>query len=140
MSYNPIMVWILYSPLHGMLSKFMMVLNYTGRKSGKHYQLPVGYKKTDGTLLTVSLKKRTWWRNMRGGAPVLVHLQGRDIPAIAEVVEDDKQVEQGLRDFIGGNPRDARMFGIKVETDGSLNLESLNRAVKERVIVRTILQ
>ncbi len=67
MWYNGIMLWLLQSPLHGMLSRNMMVINYTGRKSGKVYRLPISYKKIDEILLTVSYKHRTWWRNLRGG-------------------------------------------------------------------------
>ncbi len=40
MWYNPIMMWLLRSPLHGMLSSSTMIITYTGRKSGKMFSTP----------------------------------------------------------------------------------------------------
>jgi deazaflavin-dependent oxidoreductase (nitroreductase family) len=137
MWYNQIMVWLLNSPLHGMLSGNMMVLNYTGRKSGKAYRLPVGYLHVGDMLLITSYKHRTWWRNLRGGATVTVRLQGKDIPAHAQVVEDDQGVAEGLSVFIAGNPQAARMFGVNLDANQQPEPESLRQAVKDRVIVRT---
>ena len=140
MWYNPIMVWMLYSSLHGMLSGNMMVLNYTGRKSGKAYRLPISYKRIDDTLLTGSYKRRTWWRNLRGGVPVIVRLQGKDINGQAAVVEDEQGVMNGITAYIGGDPRTARMFGVKLGTDGQPETESLRQVARDQVIVRTVLK
>jgi len=140
MWYNPIMVWMLYSPLHGMLSGNMMVLNYTGRKSGKAYRLPISYKRIDDTLLTGSYKRRTWWRNLIGGVTVIVRLQGKDINGQAEVIEDEQGVMNGITAYIGGDPRTARMFGVKLGSDGQPDSESLRQVARDQVIVRTILK
>ena len=139
MSNNPIMVWLLYSPLHRMLSGMMMVLNYSGCKTGKAYRLPVGYKRVDGTLLTISYKQRTWWRNLRCGVPIIIRLQGKDVSGRAEVIVDELGVVEGLSAFIGGDPKAGRMFGIKISTDGQPDPESLKQAAQTRVIVRTTL-
>jgi len=40
---NPLMRALLRSPLHGLLSGMLMLLSYTGRKSGKVYTIPIGY-------------------------------------------------------------------------------------------------
>jgi hypothetical protein len=140
MWYNPIMIWMLYSPLHGILSGNMMVVNYTGRKSGKAYRLPVSYKRIDDTLLTSSYQTRTWWRNLRGGVPVTVHLQGKDINGLAEVIEDEHGVMNGITAFIGGDPQTARMFGVKLGADGQPEPESLHQVARNQVIVRTVLK
>ena len=39
-------------------------------------------------LLTTSLRSRTWWRNLRSGAAVKLHLEGKERPAQAEAIED----------------------------------------------------
>src|SRR5207249_9479955 len=72
---NPFVAAILRSPLHGLLSKQVMLLTYTGRKTGKRYTIPVGYTRDGETLVVFS--SRTWRRNLRGDAPVEVRLQGR---------------------------------------------------------------
>ena len=140
MWYNPIMVRMLYSSLHGILSGNMMVLNYTGRKSGKAYRLPVSYKRIDDTLLTGSYKHRTWWRNLRGGVPVIVRLQGKDVTGQAEVIEDEQGVMDGIKAYIGGDPRIARMFSVKLGMDGQPETESLRQVARDQVIVRTVLK
>jgi hypothetical protein len=33
---------LLRSPLHGLLSGMLMLLSYTGRKSGRTYTIPIG--------------------------------------------------------------------------------------------------
>src|SRR4030042_5072097 len=96
MWYNPIMVWLLQSFLHGMLSGNMMVINFVGRKSSKIYHVPVSCLRLGDTLLTVSYKRRTWWRNLRGGASVTIRLQGKDVSGQAEVVEDERGGTEGL--------------------------------------------
>jgi hypothetical protein len=139
MSYNPIMVWLLYSPLHWILSGITMVIHYTGRKSGRQYRLPIGYLRVGDTLLTVSYKHRTWWRNLRGGANVSLRLKGEDVAGFSEVVEDEQGVIEGLRAYIQADPKTRRMLGIELGADGQIDPESLRQAARERVVVRTTL-
>ncbi len=40
---NPLMRALLRSPFHGLLSGMLMLLSYTGRKSGRTYTIPIGY-------------------------------------------------------------------------------------------------
>jgi hypothetical protein len=140
MWYNPIMVWLLHSPLHGMLSGNMMVVTYTGRRSGKTYHLPVSYLRVRETLLTISYKRRTWWRNLRSGAPVTIRLQGKDINGRAEVIDDEEGVMEGLTAFIAGNPRTAHAFGLKLGVDGQPEPGGLQQVARVCVIVSTDLK
>jgi len=66
--YNPVLIQLLRSPLHGLLSKSVMLITYAGRKSGKEYTAPVSYVRHDGALLIVASREHAWWRNLRGGA------------------------------------------------------------------------
>jgi hypothetical protein len=138
MWFNPIMEWLLKSPLHDMLSGNTMIVYFKGRKSGKTYHLPVGYLRVNDTLLTVSSKQRTWWRNLRGGADVSILLQGKMIPAHSQTVEDDQGVAEGLKEFIGENPHAARIFKVNLSAYGQPEPESLKQAARERVIVKTV--
>jgi len=140
MWYNPITVWLLHTPLHGMFSGNTMVVGNTGRKSGNPYHVPVGYLRVGESPLTVSYKRRRWWRNLRSGASVTLCLHGEDVGAQADVIEDDQGVAEGLRAFIRGNQQAARMFGVKLSAEGQPEPESLHRASSERVIVRTSLK
>ena len=117
-----------------------MVVRYTGRKSGKIYHLPVDYFRVGDTLLTVSYTSRTWWRNLRGGKDVTIYLQRKDVKGHAEVIEDEVGVAEGLKAIIAGKTQLSRIFGVKLSADHQLESESLQRAAKERVIVRTLLE
>ena len=56
MWYNSIMMWLLRSPLHGMLSGSTMIITYTGRKSGMTFSTPVNYVRDGNVLWTVSFR------------------------------------------------------------------------------------
>lgn len=92
---NFFMKLILRSPLHGMLSKNTMLLTVTGRKSGRQYTLPVNYVQDAGYLLVVSQPGRTWWKNLRGGAPIRLRLRGEDRTGQAELVGEEDATRAG---------------------------------------------
>ena len=52
---NPVVKALLGSPLHGLLSHDLMVLSFSGRKSGKQYAIPVGYLQKVGGRLMVGI-------------------------------------------------------------------------------------
>ena len=136
MWYNSIMAFVLRSPLHGMLSKNTMLITYSGRKSGKAYTTPVNYIQVEDGLLVTSYRKRTWWRNLRGGASVTLRLQGKDRQATAEVYEDDENVTRYLAAYLSKAPQVAKYFNVSLDDKGEPNLADVRRAVGERVIIR----
>ena len=88
---NGIMRALLRSPLHGLVSRRVVLITVSGRRSGRLYTTPVNYVR-DGDIITViSRRNRTWWRNLRGGAQVTVRVRGKDLKGVAEVVVDDKE-------------------------------------------------
>jgi len=141
MWFNPIMKWLIQSPFNSLVSRNTMTMTYTGRKSGKTYTTPMNYVLTNGTdrpvLWTTSLRERTWWRNLRGGAPVRLSLRGRQVNAIAEAIEDIPGIEAGLRASLQAAPLLARYLDIQLEADGKPNSEDLNRAAEKMILVRT---
>ena len=135
MWFNPIMVFILRSPLHGVLSKNTLLITYTGQKSGKTYTTPVNYVRFEDSLLITSYRRRTWWRNLRGGAPVTLRLQGKDLQATAEVYEDDENVAQYLATYLSKMPQVAKYFNVSLDERGEPNLVEVRQTAVERVIV-----
>jgi deazaflavin-dependent oxidoreductase (nitroreductase family) len=93
--YNPIVSWLLRSPLHWLMSNSTMLITFAGRKSGKTYTTPVNYVWDDHTLLIVSPKDRLWWRNLRGGAPVTVCVRAQTFRGVGRAFEDEEAVEEG---------------------------------------------
>jgi deazaflavin-dependent oxidoreductase (nitroreductase family) len=77
--YNPVVASILRSPLHGLMSKSVMLLTYRGRRSGRSITTPISYVQDGEDLLAVASRDHAWWKNLRGGAPVRVRLRGRQL-------------------------------------------------------------
>lgn len=134
---NRFMRWILRSPLHGIISKSFLLISVAGRKSGKQYTVPVNYTRDGQTLTITSYRHRTWWRNVRGGVPVKLWLQGSEVEATADVTEDDATVETDLLELLRSNRRYASAFGVKFDAAGQpTDPERLTDLAHERVVVR----
>jgi len=56
---NPVMTWLLRSPLHSPVSDAILLLTVTGRKTGTEYTTPVAYEQRDGTIF-VTTHHSTW--------------------------------------------------------------------------------
>jgi len=136
MWYNPIMKAILRSPLHGLLSGSMMLVTYTGRRTGKTYTMPVNYVEIGDAVLVTSLPERSWWRSLRGGAPVLLHLRGAQVSAVASVLEDEASQSAALLNIVQRIPAYRRYLGITLDAAGQpQDPAALARAAAQRVII-----
>lgn len=89
---NPFMVWMLRSPLHRFVSSLYLLLIFSGRKSGKRYTVPVQYGQDGQRLYIITSEGYTWWKNLRGGAEIQVHLRGRTLHAHAETSSDPQAI------------------------------------------------
>jgi hypothetical protein len=78
MWYNPFVTWLLRSPLHGLLDGNTLLLTYSGRKSGRAYTLPISYAQRGEGLTLITKQSKTWWKNVIGGAPVMLWLRGKE--------------------------------------------------------------
>ena len=75
---NPPVKLILGSPLHPLLSGQLAVITVTGRRTGRRYSFPVGYRQ-QGDRVTIGVgwpERKHWWRNLRDGGPVRLRLRG----------------------------------------------------------------
>jgi hypothetical protein len=137
--FNRVMVWVLGSPFHRLISGSMLVLGLTGMKSGNHYNVPVSYTSVetqDGLrLLVTSQRDRTWWRNVRDRVGVGLILRGQNVSAFAQAREDQGDVADGFKRYFKASPGSARFFSIELTTDGKVDEKDLMRLAQERVIV-----
>ena len=136
---NHFMSAVLRSPLHPMASRSVMLITFTGRKSGKTYTTPISYAR-DGDLVTAFTGAR-WWRNLEGGAPVTLYIKRQELLGWALPVAEDKQaVADGLQAFLRRVRTDARFYGVKYDADGEPNRDDVQRAAKRVVMVCVQLQ
>lgn len=90
---NPVLRRALRTPLGGRIAEFMLV-DFTGRKSGRRFSVPVSAHHLDGVLYVVL--EAQWKYNFRDGADAQVHhlgtktaMHGRlitDRPAVVDIV------------------------------------------------------
>lgn len=130
---NRLMIGLLRSPFHFLLSRTTLVLTVTGRHTGRRYTFPVRYLH-DGDRLLVSTDSR-WWRNLQGGAPVTLHLRGHEVAGWAEVRTDPETVEHSIRAFLRAMPHDASFYQISLDQSGQPDVASLKQAVQDRVLI-----
>jgi len=83
---NPILRYLLRTPLAGAAREQLMVLNFTGRKSGRQYSVPVSAHMIDGDLY--ALANAGWKANFRGGAPAQVLHEGKTTAMQGELIKD----------------------------------------------------
>ena len=90
---NPVARWILKSPLHGLISWYVVLLLFKGRWTGRRYEVPLAYHRAaDGVVEAVTSSKGTWWRNLGSEQQISVVFRGTKRPATIEVVRNDEQV------------------------------------------------
>ncbi len=133
---NFFMKAIVNSPLHPLLGKNFAVITFEGRKTGKRYSTPINVTQDGGAFTAVSLRNRTWWRNLRGGRQAQLRVSGRHYVVRGEVLEDHLAVADSLAQYFKLNPGYAKYFNVRLAPDGQPSGEDLDRAADERVIIR----
>ena len=73
---NAVVLAVLRSRAHRLLSGSAIELRYTGRRSGRQYVLPVQYAGTGDRLVVrpQHWQHSTWWRNFGTPQPVTVRV------------------------------------------------------------------
>ena len=118
---------VLSLPFPTPLSANLMLLSYTGVKSGKAYRQPVSYARDGETLLTPGGGR--WTLNLKGGRKVMLRLRGRTVPAHADLVSDPAEVERLLGVIAVGNPRAMSFIPLPRRPDGRLDPDALAAAI-----------
>jgi len=83
---NPILKLLLRTPFAGPARNQLMVVHFTGRKSGRAYSIPVSAHLIDGTLYAMAAA--TWKNNFRGGAAAQVLHNGKTTTMRGELITD----------------------------------------------------
>ena len=135
--YNPFVIWLLRSPFHGLIDKSTVLITFTGRRSGKTYTFPVSYVRDGNTLMIISRREHSWWKNFRGGILVTLYLQGHNLKARGEVFTDTEIVANKLLMFLRQFPGYQRLMHMKLDSEGQPeNPEAFQRFVQAMVIIQ----
>jgi deazaflavin-dependent oxidoreductase (nitroreductase family) len=132
---NQAMKFILRSPVHGMISKSILLITFTGRNSGKRYTTPVSYSQVDGQVTIFT--HANWWKNLRDGAPVRLRIRGRELQGLPALVAEDKRaVARGLAAHLRMVPSDAKYYEVTFDEHNNPNPEQVEQAAQTVVMVR----
>jgi hypothetical protein len=107
---NPVSRALARTPA-GRLFRSLVVLEFDGRRTGRHYAVPVMTYEYDGGL--VAFTDARWARNFTGGAPVVVRRHGRAHPGSALLAGADESAA-GLRAVLAGLKSPGRL-GLAVD-------------------------
>lgn len=133
---NPTLRILLRSPLHRLWSRSLLLMKVTGRKSGKVYTIPVRYMRADDEIWVFTMGSN-WWKNLRGGAPVRLRIEGKEMPYRAEAVSDDPAaVRKALEAFFAQFPQDTPYYDVRLGPDRRPVESDLELAAKKTVWVR----
>ena len=92
---NTLFVGLIDAPVvGGLVRRGLLNIRYVGRRSGKTFETPIGYRRSGDTItIRVSMPDgKSWWRNFLGeGDPItLLKLDGRDRTGHAVAHRDDR--------------------------------------------------
>ena len=134
---NRVMRLLLNSTLHGLMSGSVMVVYYTGRKTGKRRRTPVRYlREDDGDVVCLTGRETGWWPNFLGARDVELQLAGRRVAARASAYPDDTERKTSvLRLVLQRFPGDAPYHGITVKRGADVSAADFEQAVARDVVV-----
>lgn len=118
---------ILGLPFATPLSKRLMLVFFTGRRTGRSYRQPVSYVRDGAVLLTPG--GGNWKLNLTDGKPVRIRLRGRDVQARPELVRDPAEVQRLLAIMTAANPMLGRFIPIPEDEDGRFDKQRLDAAL-----------
>jgi deazaflavin-dependent oxidoreductase (nitroreductase family) len=132
---NQAMKFVLRSPVHGIISKSILLITFTGRKSGKSYTTPVSYTQS-GDQVTI-FTHANWWKNLNSRALVTLRIRGQELRGLAEpIFEDEQAIASELARHLRKVPSDARYYGVTFDERGNPRANDVEKAVQTVVMIR----
>jgi hypothetical protein len=134
---NPVMRRLLRSRFHRMASGNLGLLCYRGRQSGRPFETPLSYVRGGNAVRFLSSHDTRWWRNFRDeDTPVEVEIAGTKHPGTARLFEcDSEALRTGVREFLTALPRDAMVYGIKLDADRKPRESDIESAARRLILV-----
>ena len=89
---NALLVWLLRSPLRGLVSKRLILVTFIRRTNGRSSTIPVSYLKDGDTLLVTDTG--VWQKNLRAGMDVRIRWNNREYSVACEIIKDTDELVQ----------------------------------------------
>jgi F420H(2)-dependent quinone reductase len=132
---NSFMKAMINSPLHPLLGGSFAVITVTGRKTGRTISTPINVSLKDGSYTVVSMRDRTWWRNLRGDAPASLRFRGRTFTVRGEIIDSPDNVREELRRYFQQHPGSYKYFNVHLTSEGEFDPTDMQHTADERLII-----
>lgn len=114
---NPLHLAVLRSPLHGMLSRWLVGLSFGGHRTGRPYRLPIGHARV-GDRVLVGTDGR-WRRNFAQDHPAAVWVRGERREAVGRIVTGPDRLPAAWAALLARRPVVGRLAGITSASRGT---------------------
>ncbi len=128
---NPTARRLVPSPLGRLVG--LVLLRFTGRRSGRHYEIPVVGHHVDDPLLVFT--DAAWALNFHGGRSVTVIERGRSWHGEAHLIDDPAETATAMRRVLE-KLRSPRLLGLDIDA-GHQPSDSELVAVRRLIAIRT---
>jgi hypothetical protein len=132
---NPIVRFLVRTPLAGPLREQMMVVSFTGRKTGRRFSIPLSAHRIDNDLYAIT--SAGWKYNFRDGADAEVLHKGKTTAMRGELISDPAVVadlcKRAAESY--GVKRAQLMMGLKFRDGRVPTLEEFREAVERDRLV-----
>ena len=116
-----------------------MLITVVGRRSGKHYTLPVGYQRSNGDFLILvsQARQKQWWRNYMEPTDVHLLIKGKAATGLAVVVDRQSgELRAQLESTLHRMPFLARRFGVAYDKRTGLSEQQWLTLSRNTALVR----
>ena len=138
---NPLVVFILRSPLHFLASKNLIFITFQGRKSKKTFNIPVSYHREGNDLIALTLKQNLWWKNLRMLNRTHITLLGKKEYVELRIIDQDTQfIKEKMRELIIEKPIDAYFAKVKLDNNKLPIEEDLIEASQKHIVLKFTLK
>ena len=131
--FNPVSRFLLATPLHSLMSSRLMLLRFTGRKTGRSYTTPVSYVEVGDSLLVPG--GGAWWKNLERGSQPRVCLRGVWSTVTPEIIAEPIALAELMQLMLSVNPAIGLFTGIKPGASGRPDAAALERERRRGFVV-----
>ena len=131
--FNQVARLLLATPFHSLMSGRLMLLSFTGRKTGRLYTRPVSYVRVGDSLLVPG--GGAWWKNLERRSQTQVCLRGVWNPVTPEVISEPIALAELMQRMLAMNPAIALFTGVKPGPDGRPDAAALERERRRGFVV-----
>jgi deazaflavin-dependent oxidoreductase (nitroreductase family) len=137
---NAIVSTMLRIPLlHRLISRQLLLLTFTGRKSGQRYTTPVGYIHEGKTVTILTKWFRRWWRNFQEPAPVEVLMKGKVYRGSAKALTDEAAIIPIITGVIKKYPYHADIYGVRLISPNEPDAADVRQIAPKIVVLQITL-